>query len=105
MMLALTLCTNIFAPAAAVGGEGCWAATKRDFKHDAVQMWRGIEAAPANAAKHPNLKWELPIAAATGVLVAYVDVRAAKRAKSEQVADATDAASNALLAAEVSAAL
>jgi membrane-associated phospholipid phosphatase len=95
----------MFSQVAAEAGDRCWAATKRDFKQDAVQMWRGLQAAPANAVKGHNLKWELPVAAATGVLIAYVDVPAAKRAKSEQVANATDAASNALLGAELGAAL
>src|SRR5436305_13029349 len=50
--------------------------------HDAVQFGHGVAEAPRNAIRPRNLKWELPIAAATGILIARVDVRASNRIRS-----------------------
>jgi len=44
--------------------------------HDAVEFGHGVAEAPRNAIRPRNLKWELPIAAATGVLIGRVDVPA-----------------------------
>lgn len=67
-------------------------------------MRRGLETAPGASIEPDNLKWELPIAAATGVLIAAVDLPAANRAKSEDVALGTDNASNIILGGEFGAA-
>jgi membrane-associated phospholipid phosphatase len=50
--------------------------------HDAVQLGHGVAEAPRNAIRLRNLKWELPIAAATGILIARVDVPASNRIQS-----------------------
>jgi membrane-associated phospholipid phosphatase len=75
------------------------------LKHALGEMWRGYKAAPASAVKAHNLKWELPIAATTGVLIGAVDVPASNHVKSTGVVDAADTASNALLGAQLGAAL
>jgi membrane-associated phospholipid phosphatase len=62
-------------------GLGCWSQLGQ-VPHDAVQFGHGLEEAPRNAIRPRNLKWELPIAAATGILIARVDVAASNRIQS-----------------------
>jgi len=50
---------------------GCWSQVAQ-IPHDAVQLGHGVAEAPRNAIRPRNLKWELPIAAATGVLIGRV---------------------------------
>jgi len=45
------------------------------FPHAASTYGRGLIAAPRNAVRPANLAWELPIAAATGLLIAEADTR------------------------------
>jgi membrane-associated phospholipid phosphatase len=54
----------------ALGREAWWEA--RQFGH-------GLAAAPRNSIRPSNLKWELPIGAVTGILIAEVDRTAANR--------------------------
>lgn len=54
----------------ALGREAWWEA--RQFGH-------GLAAAPRNSIRPGNLKWELPIGAATGILIAKVDRTADNR--------------------------
>src|SRR5437588_10707955 len=51
----------------------------------ATQLLRGIERVPRNAIRPENLKWELPIAAATGLLIAEAEQPAAHRVPSPSV--------------------
>jgi membrane-associated phospholipid phosphatase len=81
--------------------ENCWAATKQNVSHDlegAAHGWRDI---PSGIVAKRNLKWELPIAAATAVLIGTVDVPASRRVKSTSVQSASDNASNVLLGSEL----
>jgi len=61
--------------------HGCWSQLGQ-VPHDAVQFGHGLAEAPRNAIRPGNLKWELPIAAATGFLIAKVDVPASNRIQS-----------------------
>ena len=60
---------------------GCWSQVAQ-LPHDAVQFGHGVVEAPRNAIRPRNLKWELPIAAATGVLIGRVDAPASNRIQS-----------------------
>jgi membrane-associated phospholipid phosphatase len=79
----------------------CWA----DLKHDTLSTLKtassGYQATPSGMVAKRNLKWELPIAAATGVLIAAVDVPAANHLPSPGVISAAETASNVLLDVEL----
>ncbi len=100
-MLAVFLFSLTSAILAQTADEGCWAATKHDLFHDATNMEQGLRVAPRDAIRPRNLKWELPMAAATGVLIAWVDQPAARHANSWGVASASGTASNILLGSEI----
>jgi membrane-associated phospholipid phosphatase len=57
---------------AIAGDAGCWQIA-RQLPHTASQFGHGLITAPRNAIRPSNLKWELPIAAATGLLIATSD--------------------------------
>lgn len=50
--------------------------------HDLSSLGHGLLSAPRNAIRPSNLKWELPVAAATGLLIAYADQPASRRIQS-----------------------
>src|SRR5260370_28587291 len=58
----------------------------RTFSHEtwteASQFGHGLKAAPRSAVRPRNLEWELPIVAATGVLIAKIDRPADNRIQS-----------------------
>src|SRR5258708_5666572 len=54
----------------------------RDTWTEASQFGHGLKAVPRSAVRPRNLKWELPILAATGVLIAKVDRPADNRIQS-----------------------
>jgi hypothetical protein len=58
-------------PAQPVDG-GCWQIASQ-FPHTASNFGHGLATAPREAIRPTNLKWELPIATATGLLVATAD--------------------------------
>lgn len=51
----------------------CLLSTGNQLQHDAGALGQGLAGAPRNALRPQNLKWELPIAAATGLLIAKLD--------------------------------
>lgn len=53
--------------------QRCLYATKTQLHNDAEALGHGLAAAPRNAIRPRNLKWELPIAATTGIFVAELD--------------------------------
>ena len=61
----------------------------RGFSHEtwteASQFGLGLKAVPRNVVRPSNLKWELPILAATGVLIAKVDRPADNRIQSKSL--------------------
>jgi hypothetical protein len=60
--------TQIYAPSA-----GCLPATATQLHSDAASLGEGLKMAPRDAIRPRNLKWELPVAAAAGVMIAEVD--------------------------------
>lgn len=60
----------------------------------AVTLWHGIASTPRNAIRPHNLAWELPIAAATGILIAEADLPAADRIQSKSLQDTAGRWSN-----------
>lgn len=60
--------TQINAPAI-----GCLPATEAQLHSDAAALGQGLRIAPRDAIRPRNLKWELPVLAATGLLIAEVD--------------------------------
>jgi len=61
---------------------GCLGATSQQLSQDTQVLWHGLKSAPRNAIRPRNLKWELPIAAATGIMIATVDTPASRRVQS-----------------------
>jgi membrane-associated phospholipid phosphatase len=70
---------------------------------DAKTLWHGIKSIPRNAIRPSNLAWELPIGAATGILIAEVDVPAANRIQSKSLQDVSGRWSNIGLGLELGA--
>jgi len=67
----------------AVTGAGCSIHEfGRDTWTEAAQFGHGLKSVPRSAVRPSNLKWELPILAATGVLIAKVDRPADNRIQS-----------------------
>ena len=99
----------ILSPAAhAQVPENDAACSFRGFFHEtwteAAQFGGGLKAAPRGAIRPGNLKWELPIAAATGVLIAKVDRPADNRIQSKSLQRTADQWSNVGLGLEAGAA-
>jgi hypothetical protein len=69
--------------------------------HTASTFGRGLLAAPRNAIRPNNLKWELPIAAATGLLIATGDDHINDRIRSRSFTQTTARASNVGLGIEL----
>lgn len=57
----------------------------QDTWTEASQFGRGLKAVPRSAVRPSNLKWELPILAATGVMIAKLDRPAADRIQSKSL--------------------
>jgi len=84
----LIVAVLVFAPAAhaenkSEGDSGC---NPSQFTHqtlDEVKVFgHGLKSVPRNLFRPSNLKWELPIVAATGILIAEADIPAANRIQS-----------------------
>lgn len=80
--------------------EGCFSFAAHSLGHSVGTALRGLQSAPRAMLRPANLKWELPIAAATGVLITSVDTDASRRVKSPSLIDASRTASTGGLAAE-----
>jgi len=76
-----------------VSSEGCVRGTGQQVHHDAAWAWNGIVNAPRNAIRPKNLKWELPIAAASAVLIEAADSPASREIQSTSTARRWDTAS------------
>lgn len=68
---------------------------------EAGQFSRGLASAPRNAVRPDNLKWELPIGAATGVLIAEGDQPLADRIQGKNIQDISRLWSNIGLGVEI----
>jgi membrane-associated phospholipid phosphatase len=62
-----------------IGDQGCASLVKTQVPSDLSQYGKGILNAPRNAVRPQNLKWELPIIAAAGILIASGDTSASRR--------------------------
>ena len=69
--------------------------------HDAKQFGKGLKDVPRNMIRPSNLKWELPIAATTGILIAKVDRPAADRIQSADMQQLAGRWSNVGLGIEI----
>lgn len=81
--------------------SGCLVATASDVHQDAVHMLQATRSVPRSMAEPHNLKWELPIAAATAVLITSADSHVARQFTSPSTISTSNTASNAALGAEV----
>jgi membrane-associated phospholipid phosphatase len=77
----------------------------RGFAHqtwaEGLQFGHGLASVPRNAVRPSNLKWELPILATTGVLIAKVDRPAANRIQSTSLEQTASRWSNVGLGLEI----
>ena len=76
-----------------------------EFFHDTwaggSQSIHGLKSIPRGAIRRRNLKWELPILAATGILIAEADLPADKRIQSASLEHSADVGSNIGLGLEI----
>lgn len=91
------------APAVSENG-GCVSATVRQLGGDAKHYAGGLKRLPAGMVSSSNLKWEIPVAVSTVVLIEAVDVHAARQFDLGSGSTRADNASNVLLGAEFGAA-
>ncbi len=76
LLLTLFLFIFIAAPLSAQyapDSGGCFQGTVRDFSHSFANAGHGLATSPKAIFKPHNLIWELPVAAATGILIAEAD--------------------------------
>jgi len=88
----------------AVAGEGGCRQIMGQLPHAASTFGRGLVSAPRNAIRPDNLKWELPIAAATGLLIATSDDHINNHIRSPSFVNASVRGSNIGLGIELGAA-
>ena len=81
LLVCITVTKATTVQAAMDGGCG-FSATTHEVLTEASQFEHGLKQVPRNAVRPHNLAWELPIAAATGLLIAKVDQPAANRIRS-----------------------
>ncbi len=75
LLLLLTCCTALTCAgqeSAAARDGGCWQVAGQ-LPHDVSTFGHGLMAAPRKAIRPKNLAWELPVAAATGLLIVTSD--------------------------------
>jgi membrane-associated phospholipid phosphatase len=99
IVLVTVLCTPL--SVAQGQGGGCLSQTKSDIGQDAAGMVKAVVRAPRVVLQPHNLKWELPIAAATAVFITSVDGHTVGLVTSPAVASDSRKASNAAFGAEI----
>jgi membrane-associated phospholipid phosphatase len=72
-----------------------------DVGSDANTLWHGIKSIPRNSIRPSNLAWELPIGAATGILIAKGDRPAVDRIHSKSIQNTASNWSNVGLGLEI----
>lgn len=103
LLLMLVLCTALTGAAqnpAATSDGGCRQIAGQ-LPHAASTFGHGFATAPRNAIRLSNLKWELPIAAATGLLIASSDDHINRHIQSPSFAQAASRGSNVGLGIEL----
>jgi membrane-associated phospholipid phosphatase len=106
LLLVLVMGTTLSSTAqdpAGTGDRGCWQIAS-ELPHTASTFGHGLAAVPRNAVRPSNLKWELPIAAATGLLIASSDDHINSHIHSPSFAQAASRGSNIGLGIEFGAA-
>ena len=106
LLLALASCTPLtwaVQDPAGTGDGGCRQIASQ-LPHTASTFGHGLATMPRNAIKLNNLKWELPIAAATGLLIATGDDHINSHIHSPSFAQASARGSNVGLGIELGAA-
>jgi PAP2 superfamily protein len=102
MAILCCLCISSARAQSTPSGCGLSSTTHQALSH-ARPLLRAIEHAPHNAIRPENLKWELPIAAATGVLIAEGDQPAADRIQGRSIQHLARLWSNVGLGTEIGA--
>ena len=74
--------------------DGCKSATGHQASHDMRWMGSGVLLAPRRAVKLSNIKWELPVLAATVLMVNYGDTPASRQIDNIHVENAANRFSN-----------
>jgi membrane-associated phospholipid phosphatase len=108
MLCFILLCATVTLSAAAdpqgsVNRDGCWQIASQ-VPHSASMFTRALASAPGEAVRPVNLRWELPIAAATGLLVATGDTHINNHIQSPSFTQAAARGSNVGLGIELGAA-
>jgi hypothetical protein len=106
LLLMLMCCTTLTWAAqdpAGTGDGGCRQIAAQ-LPHTASTVRHGLATTPRNAIRPSNLKWELPIAAATGLLIATSDDPINSHIQSRSFAQAASRGSNVGLGIELGAA-
>lgn len=105
MLLALFLLGGLGSRAFAQGPAPDSQCSVHEFFHDAwaetSQSGHGLKAIPRGAAHLSNLKWELPVLAATGILIAKADLPADNRIQSQSLQQTAGLWSNVGLGLEI----
>ena len=99
--LAILLFAALAFPANAESLKSCLLSSGTALNQSSRQFLHGSQEAPRNSVQPGNLKWELPVIATAGVLIATADQPLRRNPPSRDVSDASDAASNYLLGAEI----
>lgn len=104
-LLAFFLLGNLGSVAFAQGPALNPRCSVHEFFHDtwteASQSGHGLKAIPRGAVRRSNLKWELPIFAATGILIAKADLPADNRIQSQSLQQTAELWSNVGLGFEI----
>ena len=103
LLLVLACCTTLTwatQDPASTGDGGCRQIAGQ-LPHTASTFGHGLASAPRNAIRPSNLKWELPIAAATGLLIASSDDHINSHIQSLSFAQAASRGSNVGLGIEL----
>lgn len=105
LLLALFLFGGLGSTAFAQGPAPAAQCSVHEVLHDtwaeASQSGHGLKAIPRGAVRPSNLKWELPILAATGILIAKADLPADNRIQSQSLRQTADLWSNVGLGFEI----
>jgi len=102
LLLPLVMWTAVSAAAQNPGAsEGGCRQIASQVPHTASTFGHGLAAAPRNAIRWNNLKWELPIAAATGLLIATSDQHINSHIQSPSFVQAASRGSNVGLGIEL----
>ena len=101
LMLVLCAAPTLAAQDSGVTGDGQCRQIAGQLPHAASTFGHGLAAAPRNAIRPSHLKWELPIAAATGLLIASSDDQINRRIQSPSFVKAASRGSNVGLGIEL----